>query len=187
MGRKKEYLEEEVIEKAMNLFWRNGYETTSMQMLEKEMGINKFSIYASFGNKNGVFIKSLACYQQKLKVLLETLNASNNGIAGIKQYFYDFVAFTKEIEFGKGCLVTNTANELGAGAEPAILTILSDVTEEVKQAFTKNLQQDTTKDPAIIVVEADYLLIAMFGLSSATKMFTPLQLNHYIEQVFEGR
>jgi len=50
MARKKEYREEEVIEKAMNLFWRNGYESTSMQMLEKEMGINKFSIYASFGS-----------------------------------------------------------------------------------------------------------------------------------------
>lgn len=43
----------------MALFWRNGYETTSIQMLEKEMGINKFSIYSSFGNKEGVFIESL--------------------------------------------------------------------------------------------------------------------------------
>ncbi|GAK75996.1 transcriptional regulator [Nonlabens ulvanivorans] len=54
MARKKEYIESEVIEKAMTLFWRNGYENTSMQMLEKEMGINKFSIYSSFGSKHGV-------------------------------------------------------------------------------------------------------------------------------------
>ena len=59
MARKKEYIEDEVIEKAMALFWRNGYETTSIQMLEKEMGINKFSIYSSFGNKEGVFIERL--------------------------------------------------------------------------------------------------------------------------------
>lgn len=57
MPRKKQYNEQEVIEKAMQLFWRNGYETTSVQMLEKEMGINKFSIYASFGSKDGVFGK----------------------------------------------------------------------------------------------------------------------------------
>jgi AcrR family transcriptional regulator len=43
-----------VIEKAMSLFWRNGYQNTSVRMLEKEMGINQFSIYASFGNKHGV-------------------------------------------------------------------------------------------------------------------------------------
>jgi TetR/AcrR family transcriptional repressor of nem operon len=35
MARKKEYIEDEVIEKAMNLFWKNGYVTSSMQMLEK--------------------------------------------------------------------------------------------------------------------------------------------------------
>ena len=41
MSRQKGYKEEEVVEKAMNLFWRNGYEATSMAMLEQEMGINK--------------------------------------------------------------------------------------------------------------------------------------------------
>jgi TetR/AcrR family transcriptional repressor of nem operon len=57
----------------MQLFWCNGYETTSMQMLEKEMGINKFSIYASFGNKHGLFIESLKCYKLKVSVILEKL------------------------------------------------------------------------------------------------------------------
>lgn len=64
MARKKEYIESEVIEKAMTLFWRNGYENTSMQMLEKEMGINKFSIYSSFGSKHGVFVESLKTYKK---------------------------------------------------------------------------------------------------------------------------
>ena len=59
MARKKEYIEEEVIDKAMHLFWKKGYENTSMKMLEKEMGINKFSIYSSFGNKDGVFIECI--------------------------------------------------------------------------------------------------------------------------------
>ena len=75
---------EEVIEKAMNAFWHNGYEATSMQILEKEMGINKFSIYSSFGNKNGVFLESLKCYKQKLNALINKLKDSNQGVAGIK-------------------------------------------------------------------------------------------------------
>ena len=53
MARKKQYIESEVIDKAMHLFWRKGYENTSMRMLENE-SINKFSIYASFGHKQGV-------------------------------------------------------------------------------------------------------------------------------------
>ncbi|WP_297086470.1 TetR/AcrR family transcriptional regulator [uncultured Draconibacterium sp.] len=66
MPRNKAYNEQEVLEKAMNVFWENGYETTSMHQLEKAMGINKFSIYASFGSKSGLLEKSISCYAQKL-------------------------------------------------------------------------------------------------------------------------
>ncbi len=185
MARKKEYIEEEVIEKAMNLFWRNGYESTSMQMLEKEMGINKFSIYASFGNKNGIFLKSLNCYKLKLNALIDKLKASENGIEGIKQYFFDFIEFSKETEFGKGCLVTNTANEIGEDADDKIKEALSVFTNEVKQVFTNNLKQNKTKDTITIEQQADFLIISMFGLSSATRLFSNTQLNNYIENIFK--
>jgi TetR/AcrR family transcriptional regulator, transcriptional repressor for nem operon len=48
MPRTKSYNENEVLERAMNVFWSNGYEATSVRLLEKEMGINQFSIYSSF-------------------------------------------------------------------------------------------------------------------------------------------
>ncbi|MEI6865450.1 TetR/AcrR family transcriptional regulator [Flavicella sp.] len=186
MARKKEYLEEEVIVKAMNLFWRNGYETTSMQMLEKEMGINKFSIYSSFGNKKGVFLESLKCYKQKLNKLINQLKTSENGIAGLKQYFYDFIEFTKETEFGKGCLITNTANEIGEDADEKIKDALTKFTDDVKQVFIQILKQDKTKDNATIEQQADFLIISMFGLSSATRIFNKIQLYNYIENIFKN-
>ncbi|AXG74065.1 TetR/AcrR family transcriptional regulator [Flavobacterium arcticum] len=186
MARKKTYIEEEVIEKAMNLFWRNGYETTSMQMLEKEMGINKFSIYASFGNKNGVFIECLKCYKLKLNQIIKNLKASSGGTDGIKQYFYDFINFSKETGVNKGCLITNTANEIGEGADENVKEILSRFTNEVKQAFADSLQQDKTKSIELIEQQADYLIIAMFGLSSATRVFNKTQLDNYIENIFKN-
>jgi len=78
MARTKAYIEDEVIDKALQLFWRNGYDTTSVRMLEKEMGINQFSIYASFKNKQGVFLESIKCYKKKIKEeLLDKLNESS--------------------------------------------------------------------------------------------------------------
>ena len=91
MARKKEYIEEEVVEKAMHLFWKNGYETTSMQMLEKEMGINKFSIYSSFGNKHGLFLESLKQYKSRTFAILDKFKKATNGVEDIKQFFYDSV------------------------------------------------------------------------------------------------
>ena len=186
MARKKEYIEEEVIEKAMNLFWRNGYQMTSMQMLEKEMGINKFSIYASFGNKNGVFIESLKCYNQKLNQLMSKLKVSSNGISGIKEYFYDFIEFSKETEVSKGCLITNTANEIGESADQKIKYVLTNFTDSVRNVFSDILKEDKAKNPDTIEQQADYLLIAMFGLSSATRIFNQTQLDNYIDNIFKN-
>lgn len=185
MARKKEYIEDEVIEKAMNLFWRNGYKTTSMQMLEKEMGINKFSIYSSFGNKNGVFLECIKCYRKKSNILINNLKASENGIAGIKQYFYEFIEFTKETEFGKGCLVTNTTNEIGVIEDENVIEALSNFSKELKNVFINNIKQSSDKNKAVIEQQSDYLIIAMFGLSSATRIFNKSQLTNYIENVFK--
>ncbi len=96
MARKKQYIEQEVLEKAMALFWRNGYESTSVRMLEKEMGINQFSIYASFGSKQGLFLESINAYKRKMHCIKDKLEKSGNGTLGIKQYFYDFLDFSKE-------------------------------------------------------------------------------------------
>ena len=54
MPRNKTYSDELVLEKAMNVFWIHGYDATSLRLLEKEMGINQFSIYASFKNKKNL-------------------------------------------------------------------------------------------------------------------------------------
>ncbi|GGZ39126.1 TetR family transcriptional regulator [Echinicola pacifica] len=183
MARKKEYLEEEVIEKAMALFWKNGYETTSMQRLEKEMGINKFSIYSSFGSKNGVFVECLNCYKQKLNVLLEKLLVSDKGIEGIKEYFYDFLEFSRDENSPKGCLITNTANELGDNAEPEIKAVLLKFMNEVRAVFAEALSKEGLS-PDDIESKADYYIISMFGLASSSKIFTKDQISTYIESIF---
>ena len=62
MGRSKLYDEDVVIESALNCFWENGYKNTSIRLLEKEMGINQFSIYSSFKNKSHLYTKVLRKY-----------------------------------------------------------------------------------------------------------------------------
>lgn len=186
MARNKEYNEPEVAEKAMELFWRNGYKNTSMQMLEKEMGINKFSIYASFGSKNGLFLESIKYYKRRLSKLMRKLENSSEGIDGIKQYFYDFLEFSKDVELNKGCLVTNSANELGDNPDQEIQNALIGFTDGVKELFAGVLKRNTSGGEKKIEQQADYLLLAMFGLSSASRVFTQTQLENYIENTFNN-
>lgn len=184
MPRKKNYIEEVVIEKAMNLFWKTGYENTSMHMLEKEMGINKFSIYSSFGNKNGVFLASLKFYKKKLNLITDKLKESENGIVGIKKYFFDFLDFSMENKLRKGCLVTNTANELNEDADSKIKNELYIFTNNIKSLFKENLKQEKNLTHEKVEELSDYLIISMYGLASASRVFNKEQLNTFIKNIF---
>lgn len=184
MARIKKYKEEEVIQKAMNLFWRNGYEATSVRMLEKEMGINQFSIYSSFGSKQGVFFECIKAYKTELDSIRNVLKESSNGIVGIKQFFYDFLEFTKENQEGKGCLVCNTVSELGKKAEPELMVALMRFTEEIRYLFVINLKQDKNSTELKIEKEADFLTTSMLGLSLGSRIQNENELENYIEMVF---
>ncbi|MEB8327990.1 TetR/AcrR family transcriptional regulator [Flavobacteriaceae bacterium KMM 6897] len=186
MARKKQYIEQEVLEKAMALFWRNGYESTSVRMLEKEMGINQFSIYASFGSKKGVFLESINAYKRKIHCITDKLEKSQNGVAGIKQYFYDFLEFVNENNVNKGCLVTNTVNELGENADPTVMAELVKFASNIKHLFINNLKQDSQKDTDTIERQANYLMTTILGISIASKIFNIKQLEDAIEIAFKN-
>ena len=184
MARKKQYNEEEVIEKATGLFWRNGYEATTVRMLEKEMGINQFSIYSSFGNKQGVFLESINAYKKRIHCITDKLAKSNNGKEGIKQYFYDFLEFASEEGVNKGCLVTNTVNEVRDDTDPVIMKELVKFATEVRQLFIDNLLQEKGKTNEIADRQANYLMNVILGLSVSSKVFDQEQLKDSIEITF---
>lgn len=64
-GRPREFDLDEALERAMQLFWRQGYEGTSMADLTRELGITRPSLYAAFGSKEGLFLKALDLYEAR--------------------------------------------------------------------------------------------------------------------------
>jgi TetR/AcrR family transcriptional repressor of nem operon len=184
MARKKEYKEEEVLEKAMYLFWRNGYEATSMQMLEKEMGINKFSIYASFGNKHGLFLESLKYYKLKVSVIIEKFKNATNGVADIKQFFFDSVATDFKGNTQKGCFITNTYNEFSKSEDVLIKEQISSFVSQIKEIFIEKLKKGDTKDAKTIQKQTNFLLLAKHGLAAASRVNSRKEIEDYIEMTF---
>jgi AcrR family transcriptional regulator len=184
MARSKQYNEQEVIEKAMSLFWRNGYENTSVRMLEKEMGINQFSIYASFGNKQGVFLESLKCYKSKVNSMFEKLKNATSGVNDIKDFFYDSIRIPSEMGDQKGCLLTNTYNEFAEDEDQKIKEQMAEFMNNLKEIFIEKLRMDKTKDEATIVKQANYLVLAKHGLAAASRVNTTKEIEDYIEVAF---
>ncbi|WP_282031428.1 TetR/AcrR family transcriptional regulator [Winogradskyella eximia] len=186
MARKKQYNEDEVVEKAMNLFWKNGYEATSMQMLEKEMGINKFSIYSSFGNKHGLFLESLKQYKSKVSATLVKFKNGTNGVEDIKQFFYDSISSNFKLGNQKGCFVTNTYNEFSENEDQLIKEQMTSFMENLKSIIIEKLEMDPSKDEDTILKQANYLLLAKHGLAAAARVNTQQEIEDYIEMTFKN-
>jgi len=186
MARKKEYNEAVVVEKAMHLFWKNGYETTSMQMLEKEMGINKFSIYACFGNKQGLFLESLKCYSKNVQVYFDKLKKATNGVDDIKQFFIDSVSSNFKDDHIKGCLVTNTYNEFSESENLLIKEQMNVFMNNLKELFIEKLKIKSNKDDKTIQKQANYLVLAKHGLAAAARVNTKEEIEDYIELTFKN-
>ena len=62
MGRPKNFSREEVLEKAMPVFWKHGFADTSLQELERATGVNKSGIYTEFRDKEDLFVACLRHY-----------------------------------------------------------------------------------------------------------------------------
>jgi len=184
MARKKSYDEKDVIEKALSTFWREGYEGTSTRMLEKEMGINQFSIYSSFENKHGVYMSCLSLYKQKIRTIIAKLEEATQPVEAIKDYFYDFLEFSKTEGNANGCFITNAINEFGTGKNQQITEEAFSFTDYVKSVFINNLKLDQSKDEATVLKQADYLLVALAGLSLVSKTFDKQLIDNYIENTF---
>ena len=94
--------------------------------------------------------------------------------------------FSKENNVGKGCLVTNTVNELGENADPIVMVQLIKFASDIKHLFMNNLKQDSVKDVVTIEKEANYLMTSILGLSVASKIFDNKQLKDAVEIVFKN-
>ena len=64
MGRPKTYNAEEIVTKAMELFWMYGYKGTSTQTLVEQMGVNRYSLQAEFSTKQGLYEAALKIYDK---------------------------------------------------------------------------------------------------------------------------
>jgi AcrR family transcriptional regulator len=65
VGRPREFDTEKALERAMELFWRQGYEGTSLADLTEALGITRPSLYAAFGSKEALFLQALDLYEAR--------------------------------------------------------------------------------------------------------------------------
>ncbi|MEL6980048.1 MAG: helix-turn-helix domain-containing protein [Pseudomonadota bacterium] len=84
MARPAAYDRDEIVAKALKLFWRKGYQATSLKDLEQALDMRPGSIYAAFGSKEGLFAETLDAYAARsTAAFAETMAAAPSPLAGL--------------------------------------------------------------------------------------------------------
>lgn len=124
-----------VLEQASNVFHLKGYNATSMQDLVEVTGLNRSSIYNSFGNKLSLFLECLKDYQNKYqKKTSSTLIKAKNPIEAIRAIFNLYLTEIVIDEDKKGCLIINCKSEM-ANQELSINNFLNQNQEQTLLLF----------------------------------------------------
>lgn len=118
MARTKEFDPDAALQAALELFWRRGYEATSMADLVERLGIARASVYATFGSKRELYLRALEryCEQSDSERMLD-LSRPGPALPAVRELVRRYAA-ADEGESRRGCFVTNTAVEL-APHDPA--------------------------------------------------------------------
>jgi len=119
MARPLAFDRDHALESAMHLFWRQGYNTTSLPQLLSAMGISRSSLYPVFGDKRQLFIEALNLFSKRNNAILEDAYDDNNPLEAVRTFFIKTVKQNTKTRLSRGCMMINSILEL-ADVDPEL-------------------------------------------------------------------
>ena len=142
MPRKKQFGVDDVMYKAMVAFWDHGYKATSLQDLVECMGINRASLYDTFGDKYSLFIETLHSYKIiYLKPFFAERMKAYSPRQAILGLFQEVSARVLKGEERNGCFIINTALELSPHDERVAKIVNQSFAHIERNFFRKLIEQ----------------------------------------------
>jgi TetR/AcrR family transcriptional regulator, transcriptional repressor for nem operon len=173
MARPKEFDPEHALAKAMDLFWRSGYENTSLEMLLEKIGIARQSLYDTFGDKRGLYLQAMACYRDQTNgEMQKMLNEIPSVKVGFAKLLYGLAAETRE-QHERGCLLLS-ANLQRDPKDVVVRDFLRDNQARVERIFAQALlraqkqgEVSPNEDPAAL---ARFFIVTIQGMRAMARL-----------------
>ena len=169
----KQYDRTALLDLAMDLFHRQGFHGTSTAELVDELGVNRKSMYAEFGSKQGLFDAALDHYNAtSLTAVLAATEATDAGPDAIRSTFAGFATASEDWAQGRGCLLCNTAIER-AVLDPASGNRVDAYFERLTAAFRSALETGQRVGEISTTADIDdlaaYFTMALLGIATMAK------------------
>jgi TetR/AcrR family transcriptional regulator, transcriptional repressor for nem operon len=175
MARTKGFDPDMALQAAVKVFWRFGYERTSLDMLMSAMGISKQSLYDTFGNKRSIYFRAMRHYRTSSNDSLRELFARENSVRdGFGKIFSSMIAESRE-QHEQGCLLLSA-------------NLTRDLNDEEMKKFLRANQREVERIFAAALVRAQQrgeigsekssVALAKFFVATIQGMRSLARLNH---------
>jgi TetR/AcrR family transcriptional regulator, transcriptional repressor for nem operon len=139
MPRPKEFNPDDALEQAMQVFWHKGYEATSMEDLLSAMNLSRGSLYDTFGDKRGLFLKVMDRYYTTfVGPMFSLLDQPGPALPSVRRFLYGLIDGCLSDPQRRGCLIANTVMELSPHEKDIARTLLQAL-KTAEDAFFKVL------------------------------------------------
>jgi AcrR family transcriptional regulator len=170
-GRPRKFDEDQTLDRIMQLFWQRGFAATSLDQIADATGLNRPSLYAAFGGKKDMFLKSLDRFAARMQAYLSEAGQREKGLKprlkAIMTAAIDL--YTGQSEFSGasyGCLVISTL-PAEALEDPDFNAVLAQVTHRMDKGFAGLIRRETGGEIAEteILATARLLSLVLHGIS----------------------
>ncbi|HEX5054457.1 MAG TPA: TetR/AcrR family transcriptional regulator [Planctomycetota bacterium] len=164
MARPKEFDVDEALARATDTFWQRGYAATSMQHLVDVMGIQKASLYGTFGDKHSLYLAALRSYQQQALADLEkSLLGPGSARTALRDLLSGLAGQVCGAKGKRGCLCVNANVEL-APQDADVAELLRAHSECVEAVFERTLQRAKAEGDLPKGADCKQLATFLFGI-----------------------
>ena len=176
MARQKEFEREEVLEKALEVFWCKGYNPTSFQTLTEGMCINRQSIYDTYGDKHTLYIEALNHYYGKTAAATSAHFAQNKSVKELLKTFIDqSICNASNEKKGRGCMMVNASSELmpqDKDVAEIVKRNFNHTTRVIQAVLERASEAGEIKKGTDLHVKAMFMVNTLQGLITMAKSFT---------------
>jgi TetR/AcrR family transcriptional repressor of nem operon len=160
-----------------SLFRRQGFSGTSTAELVAELGVNRKSMYAEFGSKQGLFEAALERYDREhLSGVLAPIEAPHAGAEAIRNAFAGYATASDGWARGRGCLMCNTAVERAAldpGSGRYVVAYLERLTRAFRHALSNAQSAGEIDANADLDELSAFFTTALIGVAACIRAEAP--------------
>jgi TetR/AcrR family transcriptional repressor of nem operon len=161
-------------DRALLVFWRKGYQASSLTDLLTAMEISRSSFYAAFGDKRALFLECLDLFAERTLAFLGASRAADPPLQGLKRFFELGLGRMGEGESHWGCLLVNTSLEM-AGVDDALSARASGHLSRVQAAFEASVLR-TGCTPQKAADLSAVLMLLLEGLRVSSRRALPAEV-----------